>query len=185
MVLCVYAYRNCLQNARFSLLYAIDAKYHFDITFPNSFRNIESVSTQRFYIFFVLFFGGWGWGGGGYVRCSENGNPQNKPPGHPQAELGLSHMWPELGLSLWDDERFRVLKVISGLNHSEMGAAEFCFTYMIICAGMLSFIYIKKKTFPNFNITGIWPHHAYARIYLLFSGDLSWFFLWCSWRSDL
>ena len=68
MVLCVYAYRNCLQNARFSLLYAIDAKYRFDITFPNSFRNIESLSTQRFYIFFVLFFGGGGGGVGAGVE---------------------------------------------------------------------------------------------------------------------
>ena len=25
------------------------------------------------------------------------GDPQEKPPDHPQAELGLSHMWPELG----------------------------------------------------------------------------------------
>ena len=47
MVLCVYAYRNCLQNARFSLLYVIDAKYRFDITFPNSFRNIERPKNYR------------------------------------------------------------------------------------------------------------------------------------------
>ena len=25
------------------------------------------------------------------------GDPQEKPPDHPQAELGLSHMWLELG----------------------------------------------------------------------------------------
>ena len=57
--LCVYAYRNCLQNARFSLLYAIDAKYGFDITFPNSFRNTErrNINRHKDYIyFFVLFF---------------------------------------------------------------------------------------------------------------------------------
>ena len=47
MVLCVYAYRNWLQHARFSLLYAIDAKYHFDITLPNSFRNIERSKNYR------------------------------------------------------------------------------------------------------------------------------------------
>ena len=61
MVLCVYVYRNCLQNARFSLLYAIDAKYSFDITFPNSFRNIERpkiIDTKILYI--LLFFGGGG-----------------------------------------------------------------------------------------------------------------------------
>ena len=66
--MCLYAYRNCLQNARFSLLYAIDAKYRFDINFPYSFRNIESLLTQRFYIFFVLFFGGGGRGVGGGVQ---------------------------------------------------------------------------------------------------------------------
>ena len=84
MCLCI---RNCLPNARFSVLYAIDAKYRFYITFPNSFRNIESLSTQRFYIFFVLFFGG----GGGYythfepsqsLDVAKTGDPQNKPPGH-------------------------------------------------------------------------------------------------------
>ena len=58
---CVYAYRNCLQNARFSLLYAIDAKYPFDITFPNSFRNIERPKNYRhkdfiYSLFFVVFF---------------------------------------------------------------------------------------------------------------------------------
>ena len=25
--------------------------------------------------------------------------PEKKPPDHPQAELGLSHMWPELGVN--------------------------------------------------------------------------------------
>ena len=25
------------------------------------------------------------------------GDPREKPPDHPQAELGLSHMWPDLG----------------------------------------------------------------------------------------
>ena len=64
---CVYAYRNCLQNARFSLLYAIDAKYPFDITFPNLFRNIERPKNYRhkdfiyslifsFFFFFFFFF---------------------------------------------------------------------------------------------------------------------------------
>ena len=168
MVLCVYAYRNCLQNARFSLLYAVDAKYRFDITFPNSFRNIERPKHYRhkdfiyslFYFLVVMVGRG---GGGGYspsrlfqsfwaesIVAAKTGDPQNKPPGHPQAELGLSNMW-ELGLSnmwpelclnphRWDDERYRVLKVISGLNHSGAGAAEFCFIYIITCAGRLSFI---------------------------------------------
>ena len=50
--------------------------------------------------------------------------PREKPPDHPQAELGLSHMWPEWGLNpqWWDDERIRALK-ISRLNHSATEAA--------------------------------------------------------------
>ena len=55
---------------------------------------------------------------------AKTGNSLEKPPDHPQAELGLSHMWPKLGSNpqWWDDEWFRVLK-ISILNHSAMGAA--------------------------------------------------------------
>ena len=30
-------------------------------------------------------------------KWGETGDPREKPPDHPQAELGLSHMWPELG----------------------------------------------------------------------------------------
>ena len=108
--LCVFAYRNCLQNARFSLLYAIDAEYRFDITFPNSFRNIERPKNNRlkdfiyslFYFLVVVVVGG----AGGTARqdyfthfepsqsldAVKTGDPQNKPPSHPQAELGLSHM---------------------------------------------------------------------------------------------
>ena len=43
-----------------------------------------------------------------------------------QAYMGLSHMWPELGLNtqLWDDERFRTLN-ITVLNYSATGAAVF------------------------------------------------------------
>ena len=63
VVLCVYAYWNCLQNAKFSLLYATDAKYRFDITFPNSFRNIERPKNYRHkdFIYSVLFFWWWWW----------------------------------------------------------------------------------------------------------------------------
>ena len=113
MVLCIYAYRNCLQNARFSLLYAIDAKYRFDIIFPNSFRNYVFFVFFFFcffylfylfiYFFFFFFFCG---SGGGTARqdyfthfepsqsldAAKTGDPQNKTPGHPQAELGLSHV---------------------------------------------------------------------------------------------
>ena len=37
------------------------------------------------------------------------GDPREKTPEHPQAELGLSHMWPKLDWNLqqWDDERFK------------------------------------------------------------------------------
>ena len=53
------------------------------------------------------------------------GDPQEKTSDHPQAELGLSHMWPELGSNpqQWDDKRFRMLK-ISILNHSATGTAR-------------------------------------------------------------
>ena len=47
-------------------------------------------------------------------------DPWEKPPDHLQAELDLSHMWPELGSNphRWDDKRF------NGLNHSAMGATS-------------------------------------------------------------
>ena len=56
---------------------------------------------------------------------AKTGDLREKPPDHPQAELGLSHMWPERGSNpqRWDDERFRALK-ISRLNHSAMGATS-------------------------------------------------------------
>ena len=56
----------------------------------------------------------------------ENGRSTGEtPPDHPQAELGLSDMWPELGSNpqRWEDDRFRALEV-SGLNHSATGAAS-------------------------------------------------------------
>ena len=39
--------------------------------------------------------------------------PREKPPDHPHAELGLSHLWPELGSNpqRWDDDRFRTLTI--------------------------------------------------------------------------
>ena len=48
---------------------------------------------------------------------------EKKKHDHPQAEIGLSHIWPELGLNpqRWDDERFKAQK-ISVLNHSATGA---------------------------------------------------------------
>ena len=57
---------------------------------------------------------------GQLVGGAKTRDPREKTPDHPQAEQGLSHMWPELGLNpqWW----VRALK-ISGLNHSTTGAA--------------------------------------------------------------
>ena len=65
------------------------------------------------------------------VGGAKTGEPREKPPGtvaHPQAELGLSHMWPEWGpnphqAQRWDD---RVLRN-SALNSSATGAAVLTF----------------------------------------------------------
>ena len=56
---------------------------------------------------------------------AKKGDPWETPPDHPQAELGLSNLWPELGSNpqRWDDEPFRALK-ISVLNHSATEAAN-------------------------------------------------------------
>ena len=47
-------------------------------------------------------------------RWGENGRFLRKTiSDHPQAELGLSHMWPELGLNpqRWDEERYRLVSL--------------------------------------------------------------------------
>ena len=51
------------------------------------------------------------------------GDPLEKPHDHLQVELGLSHMWPELGFGpqRWDDEWFKALK-ISVFNYLAMGS---------------------------------------------------------------
>ena len=56
---------------------------------------------------------------------AKTGYPWEKTPDYPQAELGLSHMWPKLGLNpqRWDDERFKVL-TISSLNDWATGATK-------------------------------------------------------------
>ena len=66
---------------------------------------------------------------------AKTGDPQVKPPDHPQAELGLSHTWPKLSSNSqqWDDKRFRALE-ISGLNHS--GTASSKGISMIIAASL-------------------------------------------------
>ena len=54
------------------------------------------------------------------------GDPRGKTPDTLQAELGFSHIWPELGLNpvWWDDERFRAPKISILSNHSATGAAS-------------------------------------------------------------
>ena len=52
-------------------------------------------------------------------------NPEKNHLAHPQAELGLSHMWPERGSNphqtqQWDD---RVIKKQRSLNRTATGAA--------------------------------------------------------------
>ena len=58
-------------------------------------------------------------------RLVKMGDPREKPPDHPQAELDLSHMWPELGSNpqRWDDKWFRMLK-ISVFNHKAKAATS-------------------------------------------------------------
>ena len=46
------------------------------------------------------------------VGGAKTGEPREKPPRHPQAELGLSHMWPERGSNPHQTQRYddRVIK---------------------------------------------------------------------------
>ena len=61
------------------------------------------------------------------VRWDENRRSPVKTTRHPQAGLGLSHMWQELSSNpqRWDEKWLRVLK-ISVLNHSAMGMTFSC-----------------------------------------------------------
>ena len=70
--------------------------------------------SRLFHLFWVKSISTWG----------ENRWFLRKTPDHPQAELGLSHMWPVLGSNpqWWDDKLFGVLKV-KDLNHLGMGVA--------------------------------------------------------------
>ena len=47
------------------------------------------------------------------LGVAKTGDPREKPPDHPQAEFGLSHMRPELSSNTqwWDHERLRALKI--------------------------------------------------------------------------
>ena len=58
---------------------------------------------------------------------AKTGDPWEKNPDHTQAELGLYHMWPELGSNPQqrDDEPLSALK-ISSLNHLATGPAYKC-----------------------------------------------------------
>ena len=53
--------------------------------------------------------------------------PEKKTPDHPQAELGLSDMWPELGSNSqrYDDERFRALKISGQGGRPDQRNADF------------------------------------------------------------
>ena len=65
---------------------------------------------------------------------AKTGDLWEKPPDHQQAELGLSHMWPERGSNpqQWNDKQFRALK-INCLNHFATGAAHrHVFNYWMI-----------------------------------------------------
>ena len=101
------------------------------LTFSENWKTSENIWAGSFFIFIYFLRGR---GGGHYgpsrlfhsfwaesiVRWGENG----RSPDHLQAEVGLSHMWPELGSNQqrWDENQFRVLK-ISVLNQSSTGAA--------------------------------------------------------------
>ena len=52
------------------------------------------------------------------VGGAKTGDPREKTPDHPQAELGLSHMWSELGSNpqRWD-ELFWALKINIPVNN--------------------------------------------------------------------
>ena len=67
------------------------------------------------------------------------GDPQEKSPDHPQAELDLSHVtlaqW-------WDDEQFRPLK-ISVLSHSATGATNLKIYRMLQCDKFIGYDLIK------------------------------------------
>ena len=70
------------------------------------------------------------------IRWEKTGDPREKPPDNPQAELGLS---PEPGSNpqRWEDERFRSLK-FSGLNHSAKGAAGWQIAIFFLPRGQIS-----------------------------------------------
>ena len=60
------------------------------------------------------------------VGGAKMGDPWEKTPDHPQAELSLSRIWSQLGSNpqRWDGQQFSVLK-LSSLNHSATEAAKF------------------------------------------------------------
>ena len=92
-----------------------------------------------FYSLSLLFHSSWA---GSIAGWGKTGDPQEKTPDHPQAELGFPQMWPELGLSpqRWD-ERFRAL-TISTLNHLATGATafHFCLSWVLWRSKIISFI---------------------------------------------
>ena len=89
-----------------SLLCAIGAKCRFGITCPNSFQIFDTKNVLLLFVVVVVVVWGGGWGGGITARqdyfthfepsqssdAAKMADPQGKLPGHPQAELGLSHI---------------------------------------------------------------------------------------------
>ena len=65
-----------------------------------------------------------------FNRWGKNGKSLKKTPDHPQAELGLSQTWPELGSNTqqWDDEWFTALKIKTWpLDNGGTGSGELKF----------------------------------------------------------
>ena len=78
----------------------------------------------QFYVPFKIYFSSYETGQSVGGRKREN--LEKNHLAHPQAELGLSHMWPVRGLNPHQTQRCddRVIKRNSALNHSATGAAE-------------------------------------------------------------
>ena len=88
---------------------------------------------------------------------AKTGDPWETPPDHPQADHGLSYMWPERGSNpqWWNDERFRALK-ISGLNHSATGVTP-------KDSDAKQDWWFKRKKSASFNIPPTYPRGGRAR----------------------
>ena len=104
-----------------------------DLSLRRVNRYLNNFSWFGFYCSSRLFHSFWA---DSIVRWANTGDHREKPPDHPQTEIGF--VWPKLGLNQqwWDDLRFRALK-ISGLNHLATVA-----TYRWFCL----FRYVQTQT---------------------------------------